>query len=117
MFIRFSMLLRLLQSQQQPRVLLLSGFIPIEGSSIDLGFDTHSPWIVPALRNIRELRVPITTRDGNALKNCAFLLKSIPRLERLCIRGANSTASLIGGSNLNPCDFFGGPHRFFNSAT
>ncbi|KAF7678914.1 hypothetical protein GT037_002662 [Alternaria burnsii] len=104
--ISMTTLLRVLQPQQALKTLRLRSLLSDASLSSDLCLATHSPWVTPTLRNIKNLRVVIDDRVHNAYENSAYLLKSTPNLKELILAGLSISSSLHDNHGK---DAFGGP--------
>jgi len=107
-YIHISMttLLRVLQPQQALKTLRLRSLPSGASPSSDLCLASHSSWVTPTLRNIKNLFIPIGDGEHNAYENSAYLLKSTPNLKKLTLWGLPNSWSL---HDLHGKDVFGGP--------
>jgi hypothetical protein len=107
-YIHISMttLLRVLQPQQALKTLRLRSLPSDASPSSDLCLASHSSWVTPTLRNIKNLFIPIGDGEQNAYENSAYLLKSTPNLKKLTLWGLSNSWSL---HDLHGKDVFGGP--------
>jgi hypothetical protein len=109
-----STVLNILQFQQSLQTLRFRYPLSAESPSISLSLVAHSSWVTPMLRNIQQLRIPISDgshesdENNKACENSAYLLNNTPKIKSLCLKGGTVLPSLVHRSR--ELDAFGGPY-------